>query len=131
MVDGLGALWVFAHYEPGISELAVRDSRVDCGNFLRLDLAKDGVDLCISDCARTCGHNVAFSVSDGVTPWKEESQKRSLRSRAICSAPDIFMRFLPKIFFMRPRKSGISRQPGGSGRKRRATTRLRLVIWPS
>jgi hypothetical protein len=34
-----------------------------------------------------------------VTPWKDESQKRSLRSRASCSAPDIFMRFLPKIFF--------------------------------
>src|SRR5260370_28132711 len=33
-------------------------------------------------------------------------QKRSSRSRAMISAPETFMRFLPKIFFRRSRKSG-------------------------
>src|SRR6266571_163596 len=58
-------------------------------------------------------------------------QKRSSRSRAMISAPETFMRLLPKIFFMRARKSGRRTRLAGSGGKRRAMTRLRLVMWIS
>src|SRR5204863_7508485 len=59
------------------------------------------------------------------------SQKRSSRSRAMISAPEIFMRFLPKIFFMRAKKSGRRTRLAGFGGRSRAMTRLRLVMWIS
>src|SRR6266581_6397623 len=59
------------------------------------------------------------------------SQKRSSRSRAMISAPETFMRFLPKVFFRRARKSGRRTRAAGFGGRRRAMTRLRLVMWIS
>src|SRR5438046_1293214 len=58
-------------------------------------------------------------------------QKRSSRSNAMISAPETFMRFLPKIFFRRARKSGRRTRTAGLGGSRRAMTRLRLVMWIS
>src|SRR6266704_2656938 len=55
-------------------------------------------------------------------------QKRSSRSRAMISAPETFMRFLPKVFFRRARKSGRRTRAAGFGGRRRAMTRLRLVM---
>lgn len=66
MVDGLGAVWIFTHHESGISELAVRDSGDDCGDFLWMDLAEDGIDFCFGDCACAGGYNVALFVQDDV-----------------------------------------------------------------
>ena len=65
-MDGVDAIWIFAYYEPGISELAVCDSGVDRGNFLRLDVAENGVDLCVGHCARIGGCDLALLVPDGV-----------------------------------------------------------------
>src|SRR5260370_28793503 len=58
-------------------------------------------------------------------------QKRSSRSRAMLSAPETFMRFLPEVFFRRARKSGRGTRAAGSGGRRRAMRRLRFVMWIS
>src|SRR5260370_42087882 len=53
-------------------------------------------------------------------------QKRSSRSRAMILAPETFMRFLPKIFFRRARKSGRRTRAAGFGGDSRAKKALRL-----
>ena len=75
MVDGVGAVWVFAYHESGISQLALRDIGVDCGDFLRVDLAEDGVDLCVRHCARIGGCDLALLVQDRM---KRRETKASL-----------------------------------------------------
>ncbi len=64
MVDGFGAVWIFAHHEYGLSELALRDSGVDRGNFLRVDMAQERIHLRLSNCARAGGRDMAFLVPD-------------------------------------------------------------------
>src|SRR5580692_1347879 len=66
MVDGFGSVRVFAHYKLGISQLALCDLGVDCGDFLWVDMAEDGVDFCLGNCARFGGCDVAFLVQDGM-----------------------------------------------------------------
>src|SRR5260370_40850709 len=57
-------------------------------------------------------------------------QKRS-RSAANCWAPETLRRFLPKVFFWRPRKPG--KTAGGAGGRggKRGTTRVRGLLWRS
>jgi len=66
VVDGFDAVWIFAHHELGLSELAIRDSCVDRRNFLRMDMAEERVDLRLSDCACAGGRDVAFLVPNVV-----------------------------------------------------------------
>ena len=66
VVDGVDAVWAFAYYEFGISELAVRDSGGDCRAVLWVDLEKDGIDFCFGAGACGGGCYLAFFVSDDV-----------------------------------------------------------------
>jgi hypothetical protein len=64
MDRSVGAVWVFAHYEWRISELAVRDPCFDRGIFLRVDVAADGIHICVGASARSGGRLVALFVSN-------------------------------------------------------------------
>jgi hypothetical protein len=68
---GLGAgfrsVWVLAHYEHGVSELAVCDFGIDRRIVLWVDVAEDGIDVCVGDCACAGGCALAFPVSDAVS----------------------------------------------------------------
>jgi len=66
VVDGVDAIWAFAYYESEVSELAVCDSGGDCGLVLWVDVAEDGIDFCVGNCACGGGYYVAFFVSDDV-----------------------------------------------------------------
>ena len=67
---GLGlrvtAFWVFSHHEWRISKLAIRVAGIDCGIFLRVDLAEDEFDFCVGDRARGGGRVMALFVSNGL-----------------------------------------------------------------
>jgi hypothetical protein len=82
-VDGVGPVWVFAHYESGISQLALRNSGVDCGDFLWLDLAKNGVDFCVGDCARVGGRHMALLVQDRM----KRRDKGAFRASVVTGVP--------------------------------------------
>ena len=64
MVDGFDALWIFAHHEPGVPELEVRDSSGSGGIILRVDVEAHGFHVClgVGPCRRGC--DVALSVPD-------------------------------------------------------------------
>ena len=66
MVDGFGVFWIFAHYEYGISELAIRDSGDDCGIILWMDVEEDGIDVRVGTGACRGGCGLALFVSDGM-----------------------------------------------------------------
>src|SRR6266481_4783361 len=66
MVDGFDSFWLFAHYQHGLPELALRNSGVDRGFFLWLDLEEKRVNLCLGDCSCAGGRNLAFLVPNGV-----------------------------------------------------------------
>jgi len=53
MVDGFGTFRILAYYQYGISELAVRDIGHDCGAILRMDMAKNGIDIRFGASARS------------------------------------------------------------------------------
>src|SRR5258708_19142137 len=80
VVDGVDAVWAFAYYEFGISELAVCDSGGDCWIVLWVDLEEDGVDFCFRDCACGGGCDLAFSVSDDVRRGREKSPQIGIGS---------------------------------------------------
>ena len=67
LVDGFGSLRVFPHHQSGISQLALRRAGLHCRNFLRLDVAPNGLHLCLRDCPRGGGHDVALPVPHSVT----------------------------------------------------------------
>ena len=69
-MDGVGNVWIFAYYQPRISELEVRHPGIDCRDFLRVDLEKDGVDFCVSDCACVGRCGLALLVPDGMSVGK-------------------------------------------------------------
>ena len=78
LVDGFDAVRAFAHYEFGISELALCDSGGDCGAVLWVDVEEDGVDFCFSAGACGGGCYVAFFVSDVVSVMEKiEGSDRS------------------------------------------------------
>src|ERR1700680_1891354 len=64
MVDGFGAVRLFAHYQYGLSQLAVCDPGFDCRPFLRLDVAKDEFDICFGHCAWAGRYDLAFLFPD-------------------------------------------------------------------
>ena len=63
---GFGCVWVLAYHEHGLSELAVCGFGVDRRDVLWMDVAEDGVDVCVGDRACAGGCALAFSVSDAV-----------------------------------------------------------------
>jgi hypothetical protein len=67
MVDGVDSLWVFAYYQHGLSELAVRNPGVDCRVFLWLDVAEEWVYLRVGNRSCAGGCYLAFSVPGFVT----------------------------------------------------------------
>jgi len=73
MVDSVNAFWLLAHYEPGVSELALRDSGFDCRTLLWMDLAQDWLDFCVSHRACIGGRDLAFLVQDWMK-WKEGNE---------------------------------------------------------
>src|ERR1700685_3157406 len=77
MVDGVGAVWVLAHHKSGISQLAIRDSGVHCGDFLWVDMAENGVDLRVGYCARIGGCDLALLVPNRVSRHFETIQMRT------------------------------------------------------
>src|ERR1700674_887947 len=67
VVDGFDCFWLFAHYQHGFPELALRDPGVDCGVVLWLDLAEEWIDLRVRDRSWASGCNLAFLVPDSVS----------------------------------------------------------------
>src|ERR1700676_5462152 len=67
MVDGFGAVRLFAYYQYGLSELAVCDPRFDCRPFLRLDVAQDQFDICVGHRAWAGRYYLAFLFPDFLT----------------------------------------------------------------
>src|ERR1700722_16943535 len=66
---GVDPVRVFAYHEYGVPELALRDSGVDRGTVLWMDMAKNRIDLCVGDCACGGGCALALPVSDAVKRW--------------------------------------------------------------
>lgn len=66
MVDGVGAVWIFAHHKPGVPQLAVCDSGDDCGAILWVDVEEDGIDFRVGAGACRGGRDMAFFVPDVV-----------------------------------------------------------------
>src|SRR5579864_518739 len=64
LVDRFGPVWLLPHHEPGISQLALRSSCHHCGNFLRLDVAQNRINLCLGACPWRRGHHLAFPFPD-------------------------------------------------------------------
>src|SRR5580658_5938172 len=83
VVGGFGAVWIFTHYESWISELEVRDSGVDRGDFLWLDVEEDGVDLRVGDGARARGRDMALLVPDGMKKTNKREHEECRRSELV------------------------------------------------
>jgi hypothetical protein len=67
MVDRFGSVRLFAHYEHGISQLAVRDPGLHCRDLLWLDLAEEQFDICFGDRSRAGRYDLAFFLQDGLS----------------------------------------------------------------
>src|SRR5216684_1247922 len=80
MVDRFHSLWLLAHHQHGLSQLALRGPGLHRRLFLRLDVAQDRLDLCLGPGPRRRRHRLAFLLSHGlVSP--EFSMKRRTDSR--------------------------------------------------
>src|SRR5215831_205962 len=66
LADGFTLVWIFTYHEWRVSELAIRDSGLHRRIFLRVDVAEDGIDFCVSAGARGGGCLVAFFVSSSL-----------------------------------------------------------------
>jgi hypothetical protein len=64
---GLGPVRVLAHYEYGISQLAVRNPRLDRRTVLRVDVEADEFDFRLRDRACTGRCPLAFPVSNALS----------------------------------------------------------------
>ena len=100
MVDGVDVVRAFAHYEFGISELAVCDSGGDCGVVLWVGVEEDRVDFCFGAGACGGGCDVAFFVSDDVR------RKTNLKNEKEESPSSSGAEKLKLRFFARPRRMG-------------------------
>lgn len=64
VVDGLDSFRLFAHYQHGFPELALRNSGFDRGSLLWLDVEEKRIDLRIGDRSCVSGRDLAFLVPD-------------------------------------------------------------------
>ena len=71
LVDGVDAVRLLAHYEPGVSELALRDSRVYRWDFLWMDVAQDRLDFCVGHRACIGRRDLALLVQNRVNGVRE------------------------------------------------------------
>src|SRR6266851_4133118 len=80
MVDRFHSLWLLAHHQHGLSQLALRGPGLHRRLFLRLDVAQDRLDLRLRPAPRRRRYHLALPLSNGLN-WPVFFMKRRTDSR--------------------------------------------------